>query len=218
VSEPFPGTPLLYDFSGPAENPLYMEGAWGATWGGHPPLRKEVGYVSLTTEFTPNKSTLFREAFRADPGEGTVEVWACTDGGQLGAALESWRVTAYPDPANLVGYELIFGGGIGKGYFLRRYDGGGSFTGLAEVGDGYPQMIGMRITPVGVEAWGYDGATWTQKLTSGDTGHRGAFYLGLALEEQGGINELSISCFGGGVPRRTQFFRWTRAFGEELPV
>lgn len=215
----FGTTPLLSLFEPPAEDPLSEEGKWAQTVAERPPMRKVVtfGLIGAATDSShgdPNYSHWTRETFSSESGH--VEAWACTEGGQLGAALETWRVALWTElGANLTGYLVYYGGGIGKGYAIRNYDGGvASFTGIAGGGGGFPQRLGIAINGDQIEAWGMYGGVWTLTATGTDTAHRGRFYAGIAIEDPTG-GGLSMPCFGAGVPNRTQFFRWTRGYREE---
>lgn len=214
MPEPFEGVPQLYpDFNDlvPGEDPLSDGGKWTALFN-RPPLKvgNSGGYVHGTVEFAVNGSVYIAQAFTGE----VVEAYGCAPGAGLGAALESQRVALWTDPTNLVGYSSGYGGGISESYFFRRYDGGavGNFVdiGGAHSRDDHPDKIGIRVTPNDVEQWGYySGEGWVLIQTAvGEMAYRGSFYGSLETEEQGGIEEVGFSCFGGGVPNRQQFFRW----------
>lgn len=138
-----------------------------------------------------------------------VEVWACLDGGHLGAALETWRVALWKVLGDARdGYLAYMGGGIGKEIAIRRYT-GGSFTDIAQVGADYPERLGLRIDGANVECWSSLGGVWALRCSAVDNTHRGGFYLSIGIEDPtaGG---LSMPCFGGGVRNRSQIFRLLR--------
>jgi hypothetical protein len=160
----------------------------------------------------PNFSHWTPETFNS--GAGRAEVWACVSGGQLGAAVETWRVALWLTVGvNVTGYSCFYGGGITKFYALRKYTGGiTTFSNLCVGAGGYPNGLGLRINGSEVEVWGaygdpLDPTSWTLICSSTDTTYRGRFYAGRGIEDPtaGG---LGIGCFGAGIPRRTQFFRW----------
>lgn len=204
-------TPQLTDFVGPDEDPLSMDGRFGPL--GFRPLQLQRFNNTATSQPHPTVIDGYIAASRWTPETftGNVEVWACTDGGQLGAALESWRIDLWNAPLNLQGYSFLYGGGISKGYFLRYYSGGGvsNFTNLASSAGGFPDIMMMRLTPTNVEGWASfdNGANWSLMVSVADANFRTNLHMSLQVEDptNGG---LYFSCFGGGVPHRTQFFRW----------
>jgi len=204
----FGETPLISDFSGPAENPLSDGGRW-ATYGRDPLQRGGTGSIHGTVEFAVNGMyyVVSPLTFTGD----TIEVWACTPAAGLGAAIETHRIAFWlgtPDSFN--GYLSAYGGGISENYFVRRYDGGAlTFTGLSETGGTTPEKLGLRITPTVVEQWAYYGSAWNLIVSHADTTHRGSpWFAALETEEQGGVAEVGFSCFGGGVINRTQIYRY----------
>lgn len=225
----FPSTGQLTEFRRPAvttidggqwyESPLSEDGDWTASHPDQPPMLKRgassdpvgtPGAASVTGEFVVNYSHWTRNlAF------GDAEVWACTSGGQLGAALETWRVALWTQTGgNLTGYLLYYGGGIGKGFGLRKY-GNNSFLGIGGANGGYPQRIGLKIVQEtqDIQMWAMYSDVWTLMGTQDHAieptiSLPGPYYMGIGMEEQGGTLELGIDCFGGGTPHRSQFFRW----------
>jgi len=200
----FPNTAQLTTFDPPAEDPLYEDGAWGPLNAGFAQLYK-TGSNTATGD-GQRWSIWVKEAFF-----GNAEVWACAGGGQLGAALEDWRVGLFTEIGTneYDGYEVIVGGSLSKDLIVRRYTNGG-FTQIGGLGSvGYPPLIGMSLTPSNVNVWIDTGAGWppTPTLSIADNTYRGAMYAGIGLEDptSGG---LYFSCFGGGQPNRPQFFRW----------
>lgn len=197
----------------PGENPLSDAGKWGS-YSVRPPLmvHDEGGAIHGTVEFAVNGSVYLAQAFRGN----VLEAYGCSPGSGLGAALESHRIVALiGDPDAYNGYSSGYGGGIGQEYFFRRYD-AFSFTGIGSgpphnIG---PEKLGIRITPTRVEQWSYHSGAWELIQYANDTTHRGTVYFALETEEQGGIEEVGWVCFGAGIPRRTQFFRWTRGYRE----
>lgn len=212
MPNPFEGAPGIYDdFSHlpSGENPLSDGGRWSND-GDRPPLMVSVGSGSIhgTVEFAVNGSLYVEKVFKGN----IIEVYACTPDSGLGAALESQRVALWTNPDNRTGYSIGHGGGIGQEFFLRRYD-SNSFVAIggAHVRDDHPRKLGLRITPTEVQAWGYyefEIPHWQQVVTAADTTHRGTFWAALETEEQGGIEEVGFDCFNGGIPNRSQFFRW----------
>lgn len=196
---------MLSDFSGAAENPLSEGGNWIQTSPDRPPLLKDSPNSVTNSVFgDPNYSTWVREVFY-----GNAEVWACISGGQLGAALETWRVALFTQIGiNVQGYLLYYGGGLSKDLVLRKYTGGfASFTAIGSVSPPYPSSIGIRINGGNVEAWWEGGGGWTLGFTVADNAYRGGFYATLGIEDPTG-GGLNFSCFGGGAANRSQFFRW----------
>lgn len=203
----FPETSLLADFVGPPENPLSDDGRWAAYI--RPPLQRGgSGSAHGTVEYAVNGSYWAQQSYSG----GIIEAWGCAPVAGLGAALESWRILLLrDDPNGMVGYSSGYGGGIGENYFFRRLSGGGAFTTLGEVGGGGPNPgLGIRITPTAVEQWAEQTpGTWTLIQSFADTTYRGGnWYIAIETEEQGSVTSVGWSCFGGGVPVRSQFFRW----------
>ena len=88
----FPATAEITTFDNPLnENPLSQGGTFSALGNGAPPLKYQGGSAVHSVENPVNYSYYTAAAFRTP---AIVEVWACTEGGQLGAALETWRVRA----------------------------------------------------------------------------------------------------------------------------
>lgn len=203
---PFPSTGKLTEFDPPAENPLSEGGTWQQLTPERSPLRKTgANTVTNTTFGFPDYSVYVKEAFF-----GNAEVWACPIDGQLGAALETWRISIWTEiGVDVKGYQLYHGGALSKDLVLRKYTGGiGSFTGIGGLGGvGYPDGMGLKINGNEVEAWTEVAGVWSLIFSVTDTPGTGPFYLGLGLEDPttGG---LSFSCFGGGTRKRSQFFRW----------
>jgi hypothetical protein len=211
------GEGVLDEFTRANENPLGIsDGNWTATDpNNRPPLQLASNSATQTVAGDPNYSHWTRQTFDSSTGE--AQIWACTDGGQLGAALETWRVALWLVVGGSVsGYLAYYGGGIGKGFALRRYDGGiASFTGIGGSGGGYPTGLGIGINGGNVECWAsygdpFNPTTWALQCSATDGAYRGKFYGGIAIEDptSGAPGSLSFGCFGGGVPTRTQFFRW----------
>jgi hypothetical protein len=201
---PFPATSQLSDFLDPSENPLYENGNWAQLAPSSPPMAKAGGSAGDSIHNGPNYSYWTRSVYYTP---SIVEVWACTSGGQLGAALETWRValfTTLGDERN--GYLVYFGGAITKAFVIRRYD-NGAFTELIGVGNAYPQKLGMRINGDNIEAWGEYGGVWSLQCSIVDTTYRGAFFLTIGIEDPtaGG---LGMPCFGGGLKNRSQIIRY----------
>jgi len=202
----FPTTSLLSEFVGPDENPLYENGAW-AQYADRFPLQRFNNGAIVTEEFAVNGMYWTRDTYI-----GLAEVWACTSGGGLGAALETWRVALWQDdPDSKIGYLTYYGGGIGEEYVIRRYDGGGSFTGIASLDTAGPSKIGMRLTPTHVECWAYFSGQWNFIVSAADATYRGTFFAAVEMEEQGGIGNLGMGCFGAGVINRQHIYRVIRA-------
>lgn len=211
MPEPFPTVGIVTEFigTGTEEDPLSEDGAWANY--GRADLRKGAsGNAMPTEEFIVNGMYWTRNTFISP-----CEAFGCISGGGLGAALEGWRIAFwYLSPTSTAGYLAGVGGGIGKDFFLRRYNGGGfndfdSLGGIAGVS--IPDDLGIRITASAVELWARYSGTWSLQVTSGDTTYRGVFYAAIELEEQGGINELGWGCFGVGVKNRQHIYRWLRA-------
>lgn len=206
-------TPYLSTFECPEENPLSEDGHWAQLTEGNPPLKKDgdpfcKAYPSVNSDLV-SYSYWTQETF--DSAKGDVQAWACIEGGQLGAALETWRVALFQNvgsPQYGSGYLVYIGGAIAKNFSIRRYT-SGTFDAEVTTPSFYPERLGIRITDTDVEAWAYSAGTWQLVLTMADQTYRGKFYAVLGIEHPTGPgSDLTMSCFGGGVPRRTQFFRW----------
>ena len=211
---------ILSTFDPPAENPLYEGGNWAQTFN-QPPLQKVLvfGGDAVATDSAHgavNYSHWTQDQFRR--GDVPIEAFACTEGGQLGAALETWRVALWntvtqetPEGhvGSVTGYLVYFGGAIGKGFAIRRYD----TTGFTQIGAsgavGFPEMIGIRIIGAVIEAWGMYGGVWSLMATATDSNHQGWFYPGIGIEDPTG-GGLSIPCFGAGIESDPEFIRWLR--------
>jgi hypothetical protein len=205
---PFPSTGYISTFDGPDENPLSENGAWRGL-DAHAPMQKLGPHNITNTTATINYSTYVAQAFYAS-GTNIIEIWACTVGGQLGAALETWRVYLFQNiQGAYYGYMFRYGGAIGKSFELRVYTGGGtSGTNIAQVGGGYPDRLGLRINGAVIEGWAMYGGVWQLMCSATNTAYRGYFYGGCGTEEEFVIGSLGINCFGGGVVHFTQFYRW----------
>lgn len=207
----FPTTGLLSSFLLPAENPLSESGRWAQATLQRPPLKKNASQNATNSQSTICYSYWTPETFGGD----VIEVWGCSGGGQLGADLETWRVFAVVDTQSFTGYRLYYGGGIGKSFNLSRVTNVTTLNGICSAGGGYPSGLGMRINGDVVEAWAAYGdphnpANWSMVCSGTDTFYRGQFYIGIGIEQESGTDQLGFSCFGGGAPTRSQFFRWTR--------
>lgn len=199
----------VFDVAVP-ENPFSDGGQWSAGYWLRPPLMGGgPGGASVhgTVEFAVNGMYYLPRRF----SEPIVEVYGCRDESGLGAALESHRIALYLDPENLAsGYSSGYGGGISQSYFFRRYSFNGDQIGIGDVPastDASPEKLGLRITPERVEQWGQISGVWTLITYAADTLYRGAFYLALETEEQGGINEVGWTCVGAVGKNRTQIYR-----------
>ncbi len=210
----FPLTGLLSDFEDPAENPLSESGAWALLTPDRAPMRKAGGEATDSAHGNPNYSVWVRDVFTSANG---VEVWACLSGGQLGSALETWRVALWRAPYEaLEGYLIYYGGGIGKGFTIRRHDGPtiDDRVDIVASGGGYPERLGLRIDGDNIEGWARYAGVWSLQCTVVDTTYRGNFYLGIGIEDPTG-GGLSMPCFGGGRKNRTQIYRILQGISEE---
>ena len=186
----------------PNESPLSQGGKWFQARGDRDPMRVVGTDATDTTHDGANYSYYGETPLGTSPNP--VEVWCCTTGGQLGAALETWRVFLMFGPASPGGllpgngYLMWFGGGLAKSLVLNRYDawnfGPNVEGGLP--GSAYPEKIGMRITNGTVEGWVQITGVWSQILTLTDSTYRGTFYGGIGVEDPTG-GGLAIPCFGG---------------------
>jgi hypothetical protein len=216
-------TPLIAAFNGPVEDPLYQAGAWDMISFYDLPLQL-VGpyggvYMATSRDHPTALSGYIAYSYYTRmtlPADGEWEIWACVSGGQLGAALESWRIAVWGGPYSAAGYTFLFGGGIAKFYDLRAYLGSrSSFNSLAPVvGAGYPSMMLLRRTSEGnIEGWSSDddGANWTMRIQVPDVAPWGGrLYMALGIEDPTG-GGLNFGCFGGGIPHRTQIYRILKA-------
>lgn len=153
------------------------------------------------------------------------EVWGIPVGGQLGAALETWRLFIFETPWTAPsGYLVYVGGGLSKDTVIRRYD-AGDFTNLVSSTAGYASALELRINGDDVECWACDfghspgvPSNWYLRCSVTDTTYRGPFYVGMAIEDpsNGGLAWKGI---GGGKRKRQQIYRYVkppRTSGTEL--
>lgn len=210
----FPTTPEYTNFDGPNENPLSDGGRWIQGFFGYP-LHREGNIAKVTTEGVLNGMVWVANIFPSP-----CEVWACTNGGQLGAALETWRVGMFlSTPYDQIGYQSYYGGALNKAFVIRRYDGVGSWTELISFQTlAYPERIGMRITTTHIEQWARYSGVWTFIHQAADTNHRGPFLASIAMEIQGGVDQLWMGCFGAGMKNRQHIYRWLNAKPGVLPA
>lgn len=222
MAAPMEGSALIYPTFGglvPDENPLSDSGRWGS-YSTRPPLKvlDSGGAIHGTVEFAVNGSYYRQQSFQGP----VIEAYGCRPDSGLGAALESNRIVALiGDPDAYNGYSSGYGGGIGEAYFFRRYD-AFSFTGIGDngaadggvgVGGPGPEKLGIRILPDRVQQWGFNSgysADWFLVQTAFDVTHRGPTFFALETEEQGGLEEVSWTCFAAGVLNRTQIYRVVR--------
>lgn len=205
-------TNVLSLFDPPAENPLSEAGAWAQTSTDRAPMRKTaIGDATDSSHGDPNYSHWVREKFYAGIDGPPTDAWGCLSGGQLGAALETWRVALWSRIAPSVqGYLVFFGGGLSKDLILRRYDGGfASFTAIGGVnlGGAYPSMMGVRINGPDVEAWYRTTGDWTFGFAVADSTYRGWFNAGIGVEDPTG-GGLAFPCFGAGTENDPEFLLW----------
>src|SRR5262245_17342904 len=118
------GSPTLSTFDGPDETPLSEGGKWAQTTPERDPMRLFQGDATDSVHGEPNYSHWVADVVQIPLGF-RGEVFGCTAGGQLGAALETWRVFLFNQVGvNFYGYLVYVGGGIGKEFRIRRYDNG----------------------------------------------------------------------------------------------
>lgn len=210
-------------FEPPEEDPLREDGAWAMAFGVTPSgndldMRKYqeipgsgLGHATNQHHGTTLSGPIGRSFWTRERFSGDCEVWGIPYGGQLGAALETWRLFLWADPITAPkGYLVYIGGGIGKDTVIRRYDGGGAsdYTVLASDSRGYATGLCLVINGDDVEAWGSTGspsnpANWVMRCSATDTTYRDDLYLGMAIEDptNGG---LSFTAIGGGHRRKRQ--------------
>lgn len=221
-----PQTGFLSLFEDPPENPLREGGNWYPPFLGDHNFGSNVNYLDMRKEGgdatdQPHGTQLngiiaysywTREQFAGDQ----VEVWGLPSGGQLGAALESWRLFMWSGLNNPTGYLVYIGGGLSKDTVIRKY-GGGSFEDIAGTGGGYSSALMLRINGNDIEAWAVpypqdweDPDNWVLRTSIPDITYRGPFYIGMGIEDptNGGLSWLA---FGGGKPHRTQIYRILKA-------
>lgn len=204
---------LLTDFVGADENPLSDGGNWATTFTTRDPLQRKSNTAQPSTGSNPNYShwTTPFDASLIDP----LEVFACSEGGQLGAALETWRINLWTTVGgtSVNGYELYFGGGLSKNWVLNKWVSSSGTNLDTAPYTGYPERIGLRLNGSEVEGWGMFASTWTLMVSATDTEFRNdLLYASLALEDPTSAPNFTLffTCFGGGAPRRkrTQIYRW----------
>ena len=209
MADSFPVVSVLSYFEGPAENPLSEGGHWQQTTPERAPMKKEVGTVTDSSHGDPNYSHWTPQRFNDQ--DGIVDVFACTNGGQLGAAVETWRVALWSEVGvNVSGYLLYYGGGISKGFVLRRYAGGIlNFTEIVGNVADYPEAIGIRRYGDTLEGWGMFGGVWLLQVSTTDSNYHGNFWAGISIEDPTG-GGLGMPCFSFGRKNRTQIYRIIR--------
>lgn len=210
------GTGIVTEFDGPDESPLSENGTWSQLSPTQYPLaRKNNTAVISVSDVIVNYSYYNQQVLRII-GESRAEVWGCSQGGQLGAALETWRVFLFQNPGpSFDGYLFYYGGALSKDFVLRRYTGGVPVADIAfQNSPGYPDKMALVIDGDNIQGWATFAAfpdTWVLMCDADDTTYRGAFYAGLGIEDptSGSTTpSLSFDCFGFGIPNRQQFFRW----------
>lgn len=176
---------------------------------------RTVGFATDGPHGTTLSGPIARSYYTRRRFYGDVEVWARCRGGQLGAALETWRLFLWgPNPAvGAQGYLVYVGGGLGKDTVIRRYDSTADYTVIASSGASYANGLMLRINGSAVEAWGCDfgdnelvPSNWYLRCSVNDTTYRGPYYLGIGIEDptNGGLSFVGV---GGGIPLRKQIFR-----------
>lgn len=211
-------TDFLSQFDDPPEDPLREGGNWFPPFLGSIPgsyildMRKEGG--DATDQYHPRVLSGYIAYSYWTPmtfSGDHVEVWGIATGGQLGAALETWRLFMWQQLYPPAGYLVYYGGGIGKGLVIRRYNGNWTYDVIASAGSFYPGYLLLRINGADIEAWAAD--TDPQNLalqcSAPDPNYRGPFHIGMGIEDPT-VGGLAWTAFGGGVKRRTQFYRWVK--------
>lgn len=199
---------VLTTFVGADENPLSDGGNWAQTFSSRDPLKRLGNQARNSTTTNPNYS-YWTSPFDADAID-PLEIFACSGGGQLGAALETWRIDLWQTVGgtSVNGYELFFGGGLSKGWELDKWVSSSGTNLDTAPYNGYPNKIGLRLNGDDVEGWANYAGTWVMEVSATDTTFRGSLYASLAIEDptSGG---LYFDCFGGGavVRRVPQFIR-----------
>jgi len=192
---------LIIDFIGADENPLSEGGTWSQTTPARGALKRASNHATYAGS-DPTSYSHYNVEQLSTAG-GSAEAWGCSSGGQLGAALETWRLGLWSTVGSGVqGYQLYFGGALSKDFVLRRYDGG--ITNFTQIGPGqnsdYPVKMGLVVRDDGdIEAWATFTATpttWELQITTNDTTYPGPFYAGLGIEEN---DSLYWTCFGASI-------------------
>lgn len=217
-----PQTGFLSTFDDPPEDPLREGTRWLPPFLGDKntgaillDMRKEGGTATDKHHDAQLDGFLAYSYWTQQQFEGdNVEVWGMPVGGQLGAALETWRLFMWQQLDPPVGYLVYIGGALSKETRIRKYNGGAfSFEGLGGSGESYCDGLMLRINGQRIEVWAYNGAgdifddaNWHLRCFSIDTSYRGPFYIGMGVEDPttGG---LGWTAFGGGIPNRTQIYR-----------
>lgn len=202
----------------PTEDPLSEDGQWLKVAYTELALRKVIdGHATDQAHGTSLSGHIAASFFTRRRFFGDCEVWGRPYGGQLGAALETWRLFFFTDVLtdSPSGWLVYIGGGIGKNTVLRRYDAGG-FTDVASHASGYASALLLRLVGADVEVWAVNNgqdynnpANWYQRIGYTDATYRSDLYLGMAIEDptNGGLSWHGI---GGGDHRRQQIYRYVR--------
>lgn len=213
-----PSTGLLSEFLDPPENPLREGGKWLPVFPNGVPgttvtdMRKEGGQATDLPHGAVLNNHIAYSYYTLQQFEGDAEVWGFPVGGQLGAALETWRLFMFETLDPPTGYLVYIGGGIGKDTTLRIYD-GNSFTGLGSEAHVYTNALMLRTNGPYVEVWANDTdqtfddpSKWYLRIQATDGTYRGPFYIGMGIEDPTG-GGLGWDAIGGGIPHRTQIYR-----------
>lgn len=224
-------TGYLSLFKYPPEDPLREGGKWAMAIGtvrsgdnldmrkyqDHPGMPNELGHASDQSHGAHLSGPIGRSFYTRQRFTGDVEVWGIPYGGQLGAALETWRLFIWSNPIwNPTGYLVYVGGGLSKDTVIRRYDGLDDYTSIASSPAGYASAMMLRINGDDVEAWRVDNgddpdnpANWYMACSVTDTTYRGPYYVGMAIEDPS-AGGLSFTAIGGGKPIKTQIYRYVK--------
>lgn len=210
------GTQIVTDFDGPDESPLSEDGTWSQLSPTQYPLARKNNVAVISVSDPIVNYSYYNQQLLLITGEGRGEAWGCSEGGQLGAALETWRVFLFLNPGtSFSGYLFYFGGALSKDFVIRRYTNGVPAADIASNPFiAYPARMALVIDGDAVQGWcSFDPFPdiWQLICQTNDTTYRGAFFAGLGLEDPtsgSSTPSLGFDCFGLGVPNRQQFFRW----------
>jgi len=182
----------LTDFVGANEDPLSDGGNWGQASTARPPLKRQSNSATDSDHGEPNYSYYTTPL----PDGKPQGIYACSTGGQLGVAVETWRIALYNSVgASISGYHFMYGGGIGKGYFLWAVHGSASFSTIDTSSGPYPQKMGIIVNGSSIEGWSYNSGIWTLRCSAIDGAYSGPMYPVLGIEDPTG-GGLGFVCFG----------------------
>lgn len=195
---------FLDDFDRADENPLSGGGNWAQTASGFwSELELENNQATLQGANTLSSSYWTPTSYSGDD----CEVWGIAAGG--GASGMAFRLGLYKDVgvgANLDGYRYGFDIGASGGRHVIRELLNGAGSNLAVSADaggtptGNPGHLLFRRNGNDLEGWWSSdaGANWTLMVSATDTTYTTNLFLSLDLADNGGLQSVEWTAFGGG--------------------